>query len=111
MASKLQQFLDENKIDPRRLLMASRQVERLRPKDRKLRLARRQAKSGEAKPEGGEAAEKAKPRSGKPVSDRLLREAREGKAVSGAAKTRMLRAVNRVLEQKKKGPVDLRALF
>jgi hypothetical protein len=40
-----------------------------------------------------------------------MREAEEGKAISGAAKTRLLRAVNRVLEQKQQDPVDLRALF
>lgn len=112
MASKFQQFLEENKIDPRRVLVASRQIEQLRPQDRKQRLARRQARAGESKPEG-EAAEKLKekPRSGRPVTDRLVREAAEGKTLSGPAKTRLLRAVNRVLEQKKKEPVDLRALF
>lgn len=114
MASKFQQFLDDNKIDPRRVLVASRGIERLTDEDRRLRLAKRRARSGEAKAEGGEGgSEQApqKPRSGRPVTDRLLAEARAGKAITGPAKTRLLRAVNRVLEQKKKDPVDLRALF
>jgi hypothetical protein len=34
-----------------------------------------------------------------------------GKPVAGPAKTRLLRAVNYILAQKKKDPVDLRALF
>jgi hypothetical protein len=112
MASKFQQFLDENKLDPRRVRIASRQVEALTREDRKIRLARRQAKGGESKPEGAAAELIAKkPHSGRPVSERLVRDAREGKKLPGAAKTRLLRAVNRLLEQKKKSPVDLRALF
>jgi hypothetical protein len=112
MASKFQQFLDENKLDPRRVRIASRHVEGLQPDDRKIRLARRQAKAGESKPEGAAAELIAKkPRSGRPVTERLLRDAREGKKLPGPAKTRILRAVNRLLEQKKKSPVDVRALF
>jgi hypothetical protein len=112
MASKFQQFLDENKLDPRRIRIASRHVEGLQPEDRKIRLARRQAKAGESKPEGAVAELIAKkPRSGRPVTERLLRDAREGKKLAGPAKTRILRAVNRLLEQKKKSAVDVRALF
>ena len=40
-----------------------------------------------------------------------LTAALEGKSISGPAKTRMLRAVNHILEQRKKPTVDLRALF
>jgi hypothetical protein len=109
MASKFSQFLSENKIDPRRLIVASRAVERLKAADRKLRLTRRQAKKAENKPAEGE--KPAKPRSGRPVTPRLISGASAGKPVSGAAKTRLLRALNRVLEQKKKKPVELRALF
>jgi Mg-chelatase subunit ChlI len=45
------------------------------------------------------------------VTPQLLRKAIEGKPVTGPGKTRLLRAVNRVLEQKKQEPVDIRALF
>ncbi len=108
MANKFAQFLQENKIDPRRLLVASSAVEKLRPEDRKIRLLKRQAKSGKA----AEGAEKpGKPRSGRPVTAQLVAAASAGKPVSGPGKTRILRAVNRVLEQKKKSPVELKAIF
>lgn len=116
MASKFSDFLKSNQIDTRRLLIASRRLERLRPEDRQLRLKK---KAGEAKPaaesaEGeAEASEQAatKPRSGRPVTPQLLQKAEEGKRISGPSKTRLLRAVNRILEQKSKDPVSLRELF
>jgi hypothetical protein len=109
MASKFQQFLSDSKIDQRRLLVASRLIERLRPEDRAIRRARKKPAEGAA-----EAAEKpatAKPHSGHPVTARLLAAATSGKKISGPQKTRLLRAVNHVLAQKKKDPTDLRALF
>jgi len=114
MASKFEQFLSDNKIDPRRLLAASKKLEQLRPEDRALRLARRRSKSGEAgskPPAEGEQSAPKKPRSGRPITGRLLSAATAGKPVTGPAKTRLLKAVNHVLEQKKKKPVDLKALF
>jgi len=112
MASKFADFMQKQGVDPRRILVASRQIERLRPEDRSVRLDRRRRKSGEAAPpaEGAEV-NRAKPRSGRPVTRRLLDQALAGKPVTGPAKTRLLRALNRVLEQKKKDPADLRALF
>ena len=110
MASKFAQFLSDNGIDPRRVISASRALERLRPEDRRIRLARKRAR----KEEGGgdkDKAESPKPRSGRIVTPRLLQEASEGKRVSGPAKQRLVRAVNRVLSQKKKDEVDLRTLF
>jgi hypothetical protein len=112
MASKFAEFLEKNKIDPRRILAASSELERLRPEDRALRLARRSGK----KAEGGAAAageEKAaqKRRSGRPVTPRALSAAQNGKPIPGPAKTRIVRAVNLLLSQKKKEAVDLRALF
>lgn len=110
MASKFEQFLKDQKIDARRVVVASRQIERLRAEDRRLKLERRRGASAAA--EGGDDRPATpKPRSGRPVTSRLLGQARAGEKVSGPAKTRLLRAVNRVLEQKKKDPVDLRALF
>jgi hypothetical protein len=100
MASKFQEFLSTHKIDPRRLLVASTALERLRPEDRALRLK---------KPAEGE--EKKKPRSGRPVTQRLLDSALAGKAISGPQKQRLVRALNRVLEQKKKDSIDFRAVF
>lgn len=110
MASKFAQFLSDNKIDPRRVAAASREIERLRPEDRAKRLARKTAKKSESKP--AEGAEKpGKPRSGRPATGRLLDAANAGKAISGPSKSRLLRAVNRVLEQKKKTATDLKSLF
>ncbi len=110
MASKFAQFLTSNKIDPRRVAAASRELERLRPEDRAKRLARRAAKKSETKP--AEGAEKpTKPRSGRPATARLLDAANAGKPISGPAKTRLLRAVNHLLVQKKKTATDLKSLF
>jgi hypothetical protein len=110
MATKFAQFLKDNKIDPRRVLSVSKRIERLQPTDRKLKFAKRKPKDGDAKAaEGDKKAEK--PRSGRPVTPRLLEAASIGKPVAGPAKTRLLRAVNRILEQKKKPAVDLKAVF
>jgi hypothetical protein len=110
MASKFSEFLTANKIDPRRLAAASRELERLRPEDRAKRLARRTAKKSETKPVEG-AEKPGKPRSGRPVTSRALAAAAAGKPVSGPAKTRLLRAVNHLLEQKKKSATELKSLF
>lgn len=104
--SKLAEFLKNHKIDPRRVRVASRELEKLRPEDRALKLKKRQSKAADAKGEAGP-----KPRSGRPVTAPLLDRALTGKTVGGPEKTRILKAVNRVLEQKKKDQVDLRALF
>ena len=105
--SKLSDFLTSKKIDPRRILVASRDLEAFRPEDRAIRLAKRKARTG------GEGAPKEtrKPRSGRPVTQRAIDAALAGKSVSGPTKTRILRAVNAVLEQKKAEKVDLKALF
>lgn len=107
MASKLAEFIEKNKIDRRRIQVASRQIERLRREDRQIKLEKRVGKTKE----GGEKAELAKPRSGRTVTGRLLDLACSGAPISGAAKTRILRAVNRILEQKKQKPAELKALF
>ena len=111
MATKFESFLSEKKIDPRRILAASHDLEKLRPEDRKIRLAKRVARKSEdgGKKKEGLAAQK--PRSGRPVTDRAIKAAMTGKEVSGPMKTRLLKAVNHLLEQKKQEKVDLRALF
>jgi hypothetical protein len=102
MASKFSDFIESNKLDPRRLMAASRKIEQLRPEDRALKLA---------KSKGDEAAKAKKPRSGRAITPRLLASVAAGKTISGPAKARLLRAVNRVLEQKKKDAVESSALF
>lgn len=110
MAPKFAEFIEAKKIDPRRILVASKRLERLRPEDRALRLKKKKG-AGASEGEGEGEAKSAKPHSGRPVTAVLLDKVRAGKPVSGAAKTRLLRAVNAVLEQKKQEPVDLKQLF
>jgi hypothetical protein len=110
MATKFAQFLQDNKIDPRRILAISGRIERLQPEDRKIKFAKRKSKGEGAKAAEGEA-KPGKPRSGRPVTPRLIDSATAGKPVAGPAKTRLLRALNAVLEQKKQKPVDLKAVF
>jgi hypothetical protein len=109
MATKIEDFLKEKKIDPRRLLVASAEIERLRPGDRAIRLAKRNARKSEDKKKEGLAAEK--PRTGRPVTQRALTAALGGKQISGPQKTRILRALNHVLAQKKLEAVELVAVF
>lgn len=112
MATKFEEFLKASKVDPRRVLVASAKIERLHFEDRAIRLARRIARKSEdgAKKKAGEIP--VKPRSGRPLTDRTMQAALTGKAsLSGPAKTRILRAVNAVLEQKKLAKVELSALF
>jgi hypothetical protein len=107
--SKFAQFLASKKIDGRRVLAASRRLEGLQPEDRTIKLNKRRAKAGE----GGENAPKEtrKPRTGRPVTPRALEAAMNGGTISGPTKTRILRAVNHLLEQKKQEKVQLKTLF
>lgn len=107
--TKFSQFIAAKKIDRRRIVVASRQLETLLPEDRAIKLNKRRARGAES----AEAATKEtrKPRSGRPVTNRAIDAALVGKAVSGPTKTRILHAVNRLLEQKKQEKVELRALF
>jgi hypothetical protein len=110
--SKLQDYLKQQKIDPRRLLPASHKLEASRPEDRVTRLAKTRLKSGdEAAKEAAKEAAARKPRSGKPLTQPTLNRALAGGVVSGAAKTRVLRALNSVLAQKKQPEANLRDLF
>lgn len=112
MASKFSEFLTTQKINPRRLLVASKKVEGLRPEDRTLRLTERKLRRSEdGMPPKKEGETRTKPRSGRPVTQRALDAAVNGRPLTGPQKTRILRAVNRILEQRKLQPVDVRALF
>ncbi len=111
MANKFAQFLQDNKIDPRRVIVASQDLEKLRPEDRKLRLDKRLVKAGKKQAAPAVEGEKTKRRSGRPVTTQLIAAVTAGKPVPGPAKTRLLRALNKVLETKKKTPVELKTLF
>jgi hypothetical protein len=109
--TKFAQFLSARKLDRRRIVAASRKLETVRPEDRAIRLNKRRARSAADASAENAPKETRKPRSGRPVTHRALDAALQGKPVSGPTKTRILKAVNRVLEQKKQEKVDLRALF
>ncbi len=111
--NKLATFLDSNKLNPKRLLAVSHKLETLQRADRTIKLGQRQGKKAA---EAGTAADpdkkaSGKPRSGRPVTPRALESALAGKSVSGPTKQRILRAINFLLEQKKKDKVELRTLF
>jgi hypothetical protein len=110
MPSKLQTFLAANKIDQRQLLAVSHGLEALRPEDRAIRLAKKRGAKAE-----GEDKEKTKnagkPRSGRPLTPVGLGKIFGGKPVTGPTRTRVLRAVNAILERRKKDKVELAAIF
>jgi len=109
--TKFAQFIAAKKLDRRRLLAVSRRLERLQPEDRIIRLNKRRIRKA-----AGDAAENAqkearKPRTGRPVTPRALDAAIRGAEISGATKTRILRAVNHLLGLKKQEKVEIRVLF
>jgi len=106
--NKLQDYLTKNKISLRRLTSASGQIERLSDEDRKIKRARKLAKGGD---EGSKELATQKPRSGRRLNPATVTRAAAGTTISGPAKTRVLRAVNSVLAQRKKPEVKLSDLF
>ena len=93
------------KLDARRVRHASAALEKFTVEDRAINHSRKH-KKGDAKAE-----KKKLTHSGRPVTDRSIQAALSGKAISGPQKTRILRAVNRLLEQKKQDAVTLDVLF
>jgi hypothetical protein len=112
MATKFAKFLEDNKIIALRLMAASNKLERLTAEDRAYLadVSRKRALAGR-KNAANVDVEKKKLHSGRPVTQRLIDDASVGKPVSGTAKTRLLRAVNHILEQRKKPTVAIRDLF
>ena len=88
-------------------MATSSKLEKLKPEDRAIRLARRNRKEGEKKPEG----EQKKPRSGRAVTPRAISAAMVGKSVSGPTKNRILKAVNVLLAAKKQDAATFDLLF
>ena len=107
--STFEEFLKAKSIDPRRIIAASQKIEKLRPEDRSIRLQKRQARKAEDGAKKKEGLKK--PRTGRPITDRSIASAIAGKPLSGPIKTRMLRAINHILEQKKQEKVALKAVF
>ena len=86
--------------------------ERPRPEDRHIRLAKRAARKSEDPAKKKEGLAGKKPRSGRVVTIEAIHAAYAGKNISGPQKTRILRALNHVLAQKKVGQaVELTAIF
>src|SRR5690242_1440131 len=109
MATKFQDFIKAKKIDARRILAASAKLEKLHIEDRAIRLAQRKARRSEDKKKEGLATQK--PRSGRPVTAPAIAAAIAGKELAGPVRTRILRAVNHLLELKKQEPAKLKELF
>jgi hypothetical protein len=109
--SKFAEFLTAKKLDGRRILIASRKLEALRPEDRLIKLKKRLARARADASSQEAPKETRKPRSGRPVTQRALNAALAGREVSGPTKTRLLHAVNHILGQKKQALADLRSLF
>ena len=113
--NKFATFLQTNKLNAKRLLAVSHKLETLQRADRTIKLGQRQGKKAAAEAGtpavDGAKAPVTKPRSGRPITPRALESALAGKTVSGPTKHRILRAINFLLEQKKKDKVELKTLF
>jgi hypothetical protein len=107
--SKLSDYLKKNKIDARRVVAASKEIEQLRPEDRAIALARVQAKDGGSDAVKALAAKKR--RAGRAVSGPELTRALGGVAIKRRARGRIVRAVNAVLAHKSKGEAKAVDLF
>ena len=107
--SKLSEYLKNNKIDARRVVGASRSIERQTAEDRTLISKKAAIKAG--KMEKDEAITKAKPRSGRRVTQPAIDRALAGTTVAGPTKTRIVRAVNAILVARKKPEATFRDLF
>ena len=107
--SKLSDFLTTNKIDSRRVVGVSRSLERPTAADKLLRAKKSAIKAGKA--EKDEAITKAKPKSGRRVTQPSIDAAAKGEAISGPSKQRIVRAVNSILAGRKKPEIGFRDLF
>ena len=107
--SKFAGYLKEHGIDPIRVVYASEQIEKLTREDRGIKLAKRQVRGKDD--EASKAVRAKKPRSGRPVTTQLITRAVKGEALTGAQKTRIVRAVARVAEQKKLSAPEITGLF
>jgi hypothetical protein len=107
--SKLSDSLKNHKIDPRRVVGASKGLERRTRED--LALVAKKAAMKAGKVEKDDAVMKQKPRSGRPLTLPQVEKALRGETISGPAKTRVVRAVNEILKARKKAEIGLRDLF
>jgi hypothetical protein len=99
--SKLSDYLNKNKIDARRVVAASADIECNRPEDRAIAMARIQSKEGGTDAQKELAAKKR--RGGRKLSRPELDRALGGQSLSRRGRARVIRAVNAVLKHKSKG--------
>ena len=103
-------FLDEKGVSTDRLLQVSRRLESVRSEDRDLMLQRAQLRRGKAGTSYAEA-NLAKPRSGRPLRPGHVRAAMDDKPVTAPVRSKMVRAMNLLLEKKGQGKVSAPQLF
>ena len=109
--SKLADFLQNQKIDTRQLLAASKRSERFQISDRAIRLAKLAVKNKKANEAQTELAGQ-KGRSGKKLSINRLQAALSGEAkLNSATKRKILNAVNAVQSMRKKDSITSADLF
>ncbi|MDD9940478.1 MAG: hypothetical protein OXU20_05390 [Myxococcales bacterium] len=106
--SKLSDYLEQQKIDARRVLLASKNVESLRPEDRETLAARKRHKKGD---ESAKEAAERPCRSGKPLTRPTLAKALRGDQLSKRSRQCVLRAVNAALAIKKKPEASAAEIF
>ncbi|ADO72938.1 hypothetical protein [Stigmatella aurantiaca] len=107
-----QQFLNDQKIDPRTLVRLSARLERHSDEDRLLE-HKRWAKRRDKDTQGKSYAELGlgKPKSGRGVSDRQLHAALSDQPLPPRVRGKIVRAVNALLTQKGAQPIVPAALF
>lgn len=103
-------FLAEKGVSTDRLLQVSRRIESVRNEDRAL--IRQRALKRRLEPRQSYAeANIAKPRSGRPLRPGHVRAAMDDKPVTPPVRSKMVRAVNLLLEKKGQGKIGAQELF
>ena len=103
-------FLSQAGIDTGRLLRASQRIEGVQDEDRALmrkRAEKRRRSAGQSYADAGIA----KPRSGRPLRPGHIEAAMSDQPVPGPVRTKMVRAVNAILQKKGQDPVNAPKLF
>jgi len=103
-------FIREKGLDAEQILRVSRRLESLTDEDREL-MRKRAVKRRTAAGQSYEEANIAKPRSGRPLRPGHLEAAMNDEPVPGPVRTKLVRAINAILEKKGQEPVRAPQLF
>lgn len=103
-------FLSEKGLSPDQILRVSRRIESLRDADRAL-MRKRALKRRTSAGQSYEEANLAKPRSGRPLRPGHLAAATGDQPVPGPVRTKLVRAVNQILQKKGQEPIRHPQLF